>query len=125
MISTRLVKTHSEIGYQILCKSDTPVFQLAAEVAHYHHEKWNGLGYPDGLSESSVPESARIVAIADVFDALTMVRPYKKPWSSEQAVELLKKDAGSHFDPYMVDVFLSILPEILEIKAHWDAKEEI
>ena len=120
-----IMKTHSEIGYQILCKSDTPVFQLAAEVAHYHHEKWNGLGYPEGLSESSIPESARIVAIADVFDALTMTRPYKKEWTTEQAVELLKKDAGSHFDPHMIDVYLSILPEILKIKAHWDAKEKI
>jgi putative two-component system response regulator len=118
-----IMKTHSEIGYQILSKSDTPIFQLAAEIAHYHHEKWNGLGYPDGLSGSEIPESARIVAIADVFDALTMVRPYKEAWTTDDAVELLKKDAGVHFDPTMIEVFLSILPEVFEIKAHWDAKE--
>ena len=119
-----IMKTHSEIGYQILSKSDTPIFQLAAEVAHYHHEKWNGLGYPNGLSGEDIPESARIVAIADVFDALTMARPYKRAWSIDEAVELLKSDAGTHFDPQIIEVFISILPEILEIKAHWDAKEE-
>jgi putative two-component system response regulator len=119
-----IMKTHSEIGHQILRKSDTPIFQLAAEIAHYHHEKWNGSGYPDGLSGSSIPESARIVAIADVFDALTMVRPYKKAWTTDESVDLLIKDAGSHFDPDMIDVFLSILPEILGIKKHWDAKEK-
>ena len=118
-----IMKTHSEIGHQILCKSDTPIFQLAAEVAHYHHEKWDGSGYPDGLSGSSIPESARIVAIADVFDALTMARPYKRAWTTDEAVDLLKKDAGSHFDPQMIGVFLSILPEIFDIKTHWDAKE--
>jgi putative two-component system response regulator len=119
-----IMKTHSEIGYQILCKSDTPIFQLAAEIAHYHHEKWNGTGYPEGLSKTSIPESARIVAIADVFDALTMTRPYKKAWTTDEAVEQLKIDAGSHFDPHIIEVLLSILPEILDIKAHWDAREK-
>ncbi|MDH5355395.1 MAG: response regulator [Gammaproteobacteria bacterium] len=118
-----IMKTHAEIGYQILSESDTPIFQVAAEVAHYHHEKWDGSGYPEKLVGEAIPESARIVAIADVFDALTMDRPYKKAWTSEQAIELLKKDAGSHFDPRLMDVFISILPEILEIKAYWANKE--
>lgn len=118
-----IMKTHAKIGFQILSESDTPIFQLAAEVAHYHHEKWDGSGYPEGLVGEAIPESARIVAIADVFDALTMNRPYKKAWSSEQAVDLLKKDAGSHFDPRLIDVFISNLPEVLEIKAYWDRKE--
>lgn len=120
-----IMKTHAEIGYQILSESDTPVFQLAAEVAHYHHEKWDGSGYPANLAGEDIPESARIVAIADVFDALTMDRPYKKAWSSEQAIVLLKEDAGSHFDPRLIDVFTSILAEILEIKMYWDSKEEL
>ncbi len=118
-----IMKTHAKIGFQILSESDTPIFQLAAEVAHYHHEKWDGSGYPESLAGETIPESARIVAIADVFDALTMNRPYKKAWSSEQAIELLKKDAGSHFDPRLIDVFISNLPEVLEIKAYWDGKE--
>lgn len=118
-----VMKTHSTIGFQILSKSDTPIFQLAAEIAHYHHEKWDGSGYPEGLTGKSIPESARIVALADVFDALTMNRPYKEAWSIESAIEHIKLNSGSHFDPEMVEVFLSILPEILEIRAHWAEKE--
>ena len=117
------MKTHAEIGYQILSKSDTPVFQLAAQVAYCHHEKWDGSGYPRGLSGKDIPECARIVAIADVFDALTMVRSYKNAWSFDDAIAQLKKDSGKHFDPQMVEVFLSIISEILEIKEHWDSQQ--
>ena len=118
-----IMKTHAKIGFQILSESGNPIFQLAAEVAHYHHEKWDGSGYPESLAGEAIPESARIVAIADVFDALTMNRPYKRAWPSEQAVDLLKKDAGSHFDPRLIDIFISNLPEVLEIKTYWDRKE--
>ena len=118
-----IMKGHALIGYQILSNSDAPLFQLAAEVAHYHHEKWDGSGYPNGLSGEDIPQSARIVAIADVFDALTMKRPYKKPWSIEDAFNELRKNAGSHFDPRLVDVFLSIEAEILDIKNNWDKQE--
>lgn len=118
-----IMKTHSEIGYRILRESDTPIFELAATIAHYHHEKWDGSGYPDGLSGESIPECARIVAITDVFDALTMLRPYKKVWSTEQAIATLRENAGKHFDPSMVEKFISIMPDILELKERWDAKE--
>jgi putative two-component system response regulator len=117
-----IMKTHTSIGYRILQKSNTPLFQMAAEIALRHHEKWNGAGYPDGLKGEDIPMSARIVAVADVFDALTMKRPYKEAWPIEKAFELLAKDAGSHFDPNLVEVFASIKHEVLEIKAQWDKK---
>ena len=75
-----VMRSHAEIGHRILSQCDTPLFNLAAEIALCHHEKWDGTGYPRGLREEAIPESARIVAIADVFDALTMKRPYKKAW---------------------------------------------
>jgi len=113
------MKGHSRIGYDILIKSPNPIFSLAAEVALGHHEKWDGSGYPQGLMGEAIPESARIVAIADVFDALTMKRPYKEAWSVEKAIEVIKQDAGSHFDPRLVDFFSSIIPEIIKIKEQW------
>ena len=75
-----IMKTHPQIGYDILSKSAAQVFQLAAEVALHHHEKWDGSGYPAGLSGDAIPQSARLVALADVFDALSMQRPYKEAW---------------------------------------------
>jgi putative two-component system response regulator len=117
-----IMKTHTTIGYQILNKSNTPLFQMAAEIALRHHEKWNGSGYPDGLAGDQIPMSARIVAVADVFDALTMKRPYKEAWPIEKAFDLLHKDAGSHFDPNLVEVFESIKDEVLAMKASWDEK---
>lgn len=118
------MKTHAKIGYDILSKSDTPLFRMAAEVALFHHEKWDGSGYPKGLQGNAIPQSARIVAIADVFDALTMIRPYKSAWTINEAVEEIKKGRGQHFDPKLVDCFLEILPELIEIKAHWDEQEQ-
>lgn len=117
-----VMKTHAEIGYGILSVSETPLFQMAAEVAYGHHEKWDGSGYPRGLKGEGISEAARIVMIADVFDALTMSRPYKDEWNTDRAFDILKKDSGSHFDERLVDLFISIKPEILEIKAYWDSK---
>lgn len=114
-----IMKTHAQIGYEILSKSDNPVFKMAAEVARYHHEKWDGSGYPLGLAGEDIPEAARIVAIADVFDALTTQRPYKKPWSLDETLQTMKQGSGSHFDPHLLDFFLQIMPEILNIKATW------
>ena len=120
-----IMKTHAEIGHRILSQSDTEVFRLAAKVAMAHHERWDGSGYPQGLAGEDIPECARIVAIADVFDALTMRRPYKDAWPLEKAFETIRGDAGSHFDPHMVDVFLSIREEIVRIKDEWDAREDV
>ena len=111
-----VMKTHTRIGYDILSKSQAPLFQLAAEIALYHHEKWDGSGYPTGLSGEGIPEAARIVAVADVFDALSTTRPYKDAWPLDKVLETLRLSAGSHLDPDMVDRFLALLPRILEIK---------
>ncbi|MET0028774.1 MAG: HD domain-containing phosphohydrolase [Candidatus Thiodiazotropha sp.] len=119
-----IMKTHSMIGYRILSKSSSPLFQMAATVARHHHERWDGGGYPEGLAGDAIPECARIVAIADVFDALTMRRPYKEPWPVEQALATLRENAGSHFDPDLVAAFEQIIDEILEIKDAWDRKEQ-
>jgi len=114
-----IMKTHAQIGYDILSKTDNPVFKMAAEVARYHHEKWDGSGYPLGLVGEDIPEAARIVAIADVFDALTTKRPYKQPWSVEETLQTMQQGSGSHLDPRLFECFLHIMPEILSIKAEW------
>ncbi len=119
-----IMRTHAVIGHQILSKSDTPLFQMAAEIALRHHEKWDGSGYPDGLKGNEIPESALIVAIADVFDALTMVRPYKKAWPDDEAFAFIREQSGSHFSPELVDAFFSIQQEILELKRYWNDKEQ-
>jgi putative two-component system response regulator len=117
-----IMKQHADIGFHILSKSDSPIFRMAAEIAHRHHEKWDGSGYPGGLAGAAIPESARIVALADVFDALTAKRPYKEPWSVEDCVAEIHSQAGHHFDPRLVALFDGILPEILQIKQAWDRK---
>ena len=119
-----VMRTHPQIGHAILCQSDAPVFHLAAEVALRHHEKWDGSGYPDGLAGTAIPESARIVALADVFDALSMTRPYKAPWPVEKIADYVRENSGKHFDPALVACFFSILPELIDIKARWQAKED-
>lgn len=117
------MKTHAQIGYDILSKSRTPLFEMAADIALYHHEKWDGSGYPKGLAGEDIPESARIVAIADVFDALTMRRPYKDAWPIDAAIAEIKNMRGNHFDPKLCDCFLAIEEEIVAIKDDWDERE--
>ncbi len=118
-----VMKRHTEIGYEILTKGHTRLFKLAAEIALNHHEKWNGAGYPAGLQGEQIPESARITAIADVLDALTMERPYKQPWTLEEALEEIKKSSGQHFDPHLIKLLAQIEPQIRNIKACWDCHE--
>jgi putative two-component system response regulator len=103
-----VMKTHTQIGHQILSGSPSPVLQLAATIALTHHEKWDGSGYPKGLSGSDIPIAGRIVAVADVFDALTHSRPYKNAWPVEEAVSEIAKGSGSHFDPEVVNAFMSL-----------------
>jgi putative two-component system response regulator len=119
-----VMMTHTTIGYEILSKSDTELFDLAAEVALSHHEKWDGSGYPRRLAGDNIPECARIVAIADVFDALTMRRPYKEPWPVEKAMALIRDEAGKHFDPQLVERFIAIEAEVLAIMAAWSEREQ-
>ncbi len=117
------MKTHPLIGHAILSKSDAPVFQLAAEIALRHHEKYDGSGYPDGLAGEAIPESARIVALADVFDALSTKRPYKEPWPLQRVMAVIQDNSGTQFDPRLVELFVSILPRIMEIKNNMDSRE--
>ena len=114
-----IMKTHSQIGYDILSKSSNPIFTLAAEIALGHHEKWDGSGYPNNLVGKEIPESARIVAVADVFDALTMDRPYKKAWSIDDALEFIRTNSGAHFDPMIVEAFCDIQGQLLDIRQKW------
>ncbi len=111
-----IMKTHSVIGARILAGSDAEFIQLGETIAHFHHEKWDGSGYPDGLKGIDIPISCRIVAIADVFDALTSKRPYKEPFSLEKSLSIIRDGNGSHFDPDVVDAFFDIQKEILAIK---------
>lgn len=111
-----IMKNHAIIGANILEGDDSDLMKCAAEIALTHHEKWDGSGYPQGLAGEAIPLSGRIAALADVFDALTSVRPYKKAWTVDAAVELIKKNRGTHFDPDLVDMFLKLLPEILQIR---------
>ncbi|MBL8472101.1 MAG: response regulator [Rhodocyclaceae bacterium] len=118
-----VMRTHSRIGHDILRKSDAPLFRLAAEIALNHHEKWDGSGYPNGIAGANIPQSARIVAVADVFDALSMKRPYKDAWPLQRVMTTLHESAGTHLDAELVQAFDRHLPEILAAKAHWDGRE--
>ena len=118
-----VMKTHPRLGHDILSKSRAPVFQLAAEISLNHHERWDGSGYPNGLAGESIPEAARIVALADVFDALSMKRPYKEAWPIDRVMATIQESSGSHFEPRLVELLVSILPQILEIQTSWNVKE--
>ena len=103
-----LMQKHAEYGAEIIGDHPSPLLQLAREVALFHHEKWDGSGYPHGLKKRDIPLSARIVAIADVFDALTSERPYKKAWPEDKVIQLLKDEAGKHFDPELIPLFIKV-----------------
>lgn len=111
-----VMTTHVQIGVDILSGSTSILMNMAAEIALSHHEKWNGTGYPNQLKAEAIPLVGRITAIADVFDALTADRPYKKAWTVEDAVNLINEEKGNHFDPYVVQLFNDSLDEILLIK---------
>jgi len=111
-----IMKTHSEIGAKLLADIDSDLCRLAEKIALTHHEKWNGKGYPNGIAGADIPLEARIAAVSDVFDALTSVRPYKKAWSVDDAINLLIQEKGQHFDPKIVDLFLQNKQKIIEIK---------
>ena len=119
-----LMKTHTTIGAKILGNSKAKILQVAEQIALSHHEKWNGKGYPRGLSGENIPLVGRIVALADTFDALTSKRPYKEPYPVAIALEIIKKARGQHFDPDVVDVFLENIDEILKIKSEVGSTED-
>jgi len=120
---SKIMQSHTEIGFEILRQSEAPLFQLAAQIALYHHERWDGSGYPMGLAGEAIPESARIVAVADVFDALSMRRSYKEAWPLNQVLKFLQDSAGAHFEPRIVQAFMEALPDILKIKRDWESRD--
>ena len=114
-----IMQQHPDIGARIIGEHDASMLQMARRIALGHHEKWDGSGYPAGLAGTDIPVEARIIAIADVFDALTSVRPYKRAWSVDEAVALIREQSGKHFDPHLVNCFLARLDEIIEVRDRW------
>jgi response regulator RpfG family c-di-GMP phosphodiesterase len=108
----QVMRMHPEIGHDMLQGSSSDAMKMSADIARYHHERFDGSGYPDGLRGEGIPLAARIVAVADVWDALLSPRPYKRPWTEDDAVDWLRRNAGSQFDPTLVDAFLA-RPEML------------
>jgi putative two-component system response regulator len=114
-----LIRQHPLIGAEILGRHGSELMCMARTVALAHHEKWDGSGYPFGLRAEEIPFEGRIVAVADVFDALTTARPYKNAWPVEEALAYLQAERGKHFEPRLIDHFVEILPEILAIKEEY------
>ncbi|HEX7386349.1 MAG TPA: two-component system response regulator [Castellaniella sp.] len=114
-----VMRQHPAIGARILGNHPSGLLHMAATIALCHHEKWDGSGYPQGLAGEDIPQEARIVALVDVFDALTSVRPYKPAWPVEQALTYIREQSGRHFDPALVDALMGCMPDILQIRARW------
>ena len=106
------MRKHPEIGHALLADSESDLLRLAADIALTHHEKWNGEGYPRGVAGTAIPLEGRIVAVADVFDALTSDRPYKPAFSFDRAVDIVSEERGRHFDPEVVEVFLDLAVDL-------------
>jgi putative two-component system response regulator len=113
-VERKIMQRHAAIGADLLSGGHSEVIQLAERIAYTHHERWDGNGYPHGLSGKEIAIEGRILAVVDVFDALTHVRPYKHAWSLDDALTEIKNQRGGHFDPEIVDCFLSLPREELE-----------
>jgi putative two-component system response regulator len=112
----KVIRTHCEIGYKIIGDNTSSLLKTAASIALTHHERWDGSGYPKGIKGNDIPLFGRIVGVADMFDALTSERPYKKAWSMGDAVAEVERCSGGHFDPQIVDAFMSKVPEITAVQ---------
>ncbi|WP_240224456.1 response regulator [Rheinheimera hassiensis] len=113
------MQQHPLIGAEIIGECDSDLLRMAKVVALYHHEKWDGSGYPHGLAGEAIPLEARIVAVSDVFDALTSARPYKQAWGIEETLQYMRAQKGLHFEPRLVDLLEQHLPDILAIRQRW------
>lgn len=111
-----IMKTHPAIGAEILSGHRSELMEMARQIALAHHEKWDGSGYPRGLAGEEIPLVGRIVAVCDVFDALTTARPYKNAWPVEDAIAYIHDNSGKHFDPTLTRLCPDLMPEILEIR---------
>ena len=120
----KIVEQHTTIGGRILSGSESEVLQAGEVIALSHHERWNGSGYPKGLVGKEIPLYGRICAVADVFDALTSERPYRKAFSNEEAYEVLRKGCSTQFDPKVVDAFFVGLDEVIVIQEQYKVFDE-
>jgi putative two-component system response regulator len=111
-----IMKKHTEVGARILEGSEVPLLSMAQEIALCHHERWDGSGYPRGLVGESIPESALIVGVVDVYDALVNDRVYRPAFREEEALSIMIAGNGEHFSPHMFDCFLSVLPILRQIR---------
>ncbi|HYM91805.1 MAG TPA: HD domain-containing phosphohydrolase, partial [bacterium] len=105
------IKTHARTGYEMLAGSTSEVVRLGATIAHTHHERWDGGGYPRGLAGEEIPSEGRIAAVADVFDALTTDRVYRPAFPVRSAIDMMRAERAAHFDPEMLDAFMAALPD--------------
>ncbi len=112
----KIMERHTLDGEEMLREATSPVLRMGAAIAATHHERWDGSGYPHGLSGEAIPLNGRICAIADVFDALTTVRSYKQPLDIDNAFDLIQRSSGSMFDPQIVEAFVASFPDLLRIK---------
>lgn len=112
----QIMKTHPKIGAEIIGDHPSELLQLSKTIAMSHHEKWDGSGYPMGLSGEKIPLEARIITITDVFDALMSERPYKKAWTLERALELMQSQVNISFDPFLFGLFIQLVPEVIKIR---------
>ena len=112
----KIMDTHAQLGFDMLKMSSRPLLKMAATVAHEHHEKYNGNGYPQGLKGEEIHIYGRITALADVFDALGSDRVYKKAWNDEKIFKMFKEECGEHFDPKLIDIFFENLDQFLAVR---------
>jgi putative two-component system response regulator len=119
----RVIERHTTMGADILSGSHVPLLRLACQIALTHHERWDGAGYPHGLSSDEIPEAGRIVAIADVYDALVHTRVYRPALSEEQALHIMRRANGRQFDPDIFDTFLNVLPDLRKIRERLHREE--
>ena len=120
----KIMQTHTQIGADILSGDDSDLMLMAHDIALTHHEKWNGKGYPNALTAEAIPLTGRVTALADVFDALTSVRPYKEAWPIQKAVDYIRNESGQHFDPVLVSHFLDRISAIIDIKEKYAEPSE-
>jgi putative two-component system response regulator len=116
-----IMETHTTAGAELLAKSNVPQMYVAEEIARHHHERFDGTGYPTRLKGAMIPLAARITALADVFDALTHVRPYKHAWTVDESLREIASLRGKHFDPELTDLFLALVPRLQKEKGDLDA----
>lgn len=117
------MQNHTAIGYSMLSHSERDMLKAAAVIAHQHHEKWDGSGYPWGLKGEDIHIYGRIVGLSDVFDALMSERPYKQAWSMDETITWIQKESGRHFDPELVDILVKYQDEFIEIGIRYAPNE--